>query len=730
MKQRIIVVGGGIGGLAAARDLAGPDTEVVLFESGPTVGGLVEGFSIVGTPLERFYHYLLPQEVLAQELIDELGLGDRLEWFTGSIGILTGGKVWPFTSPLDLIRFGPLTLLNRVRAGIGALRLKRVKEWRELDEVSAADWLTGLTSPEVTQVVWNPLLRAKFGPAAPKVPAAWMWGRLDQRQQARKGSGEQVAYLRGGFGLMFAALADDLRARGVKIRTGSAIDEIVVSDGKVSGVRCGDEIVEADSVLFCGTLPAITRLLPTELCDRRWLEAKGLGAMCVIMDLPRALTPVFWTNVCDDDLPFGGIIEHTNLVPTSWYSGRHVVYLSRYFTADEAVATEDVQEEAARWIKALAETFPDFSADEIGEMHAFRTQYAAPLVTFPYLDHIPPVESHIPGLFLSTTGQIYPQDRGMHEGIRRSKIAAAVVAGRAWTCPVCGSHDAVEAFALTGDATEGGVDPEAFRPSSDEYGTVVGTVLRCANCGHAAVDEVPVVEQISDAYADASDPVSLREEAGQMATAAKALPKIDALVPRGRMLDVGCWTGSFLAAAKEQGWEPVGVEPSVWASARARERGLVVHTGELADIELPNAHFSAIVCCDVLEHLVDPGPTLARFAELLHDNGVLYLTVPDAGSRLARLMGKRWWAIVPMHLQYFTRTSMRLLLEEHGFEVRNVATHPKTFTLRYYAERMASFVPFVGKTALAAVEHAPGADHLVAPDFGDRMEVVAVRRSR
>ena len=68
----------------------------------------------------------------------------------------------------------------------------------------------------------------------------------------------------------------------------------------------------------------------------------------------RPLSDIFWTNVCDDDLPFGGIIEHTNLVPAEWYDGHHVAYLSRYFTADEDVASADPDVEAAAWIEALA----------------------------------------------------------------------------------------------------------------------------------------------------------------------------------------------------------------------------------------------------------------------------------------------------------------------------------------------------------------------------------------
>ena len=246
-------------------------------------------------------------------------------------------------------------------------------------------------------------------------------------------------------------------------------------------------------------------------------------------------------------------------------------------------------------------------------------------------------------------------------------------------------------------------------------------------CGHAVVQDLASSDAITAAYADAADPVSLREEEGQVKTAHVGLEQIEAhRGGRGALLDVGCWTGSFLVAATDRGWHAEGIEPSHWAAGRAAARGASVFVGELDDAAFPDGAFDAVVCCDVLEHLVDPGAAIDRFRQLLCDGGVLYLTVPDAGSRLARAMGRRWWAVLPMHLQYFNRTSMRELLVRHGFDVRQIRTHPKSFSTRYYTERLASFVPGIGPVVERTIGRTRLADRLIAPDFGDRMEVVAV----
>src|SRR5439155_19072971 len=132
-----------------------------------------------------------------------------------------------------------------------------------------------------------------------------------------------------------------------------------------------------------------------------------------------------------------------------------------------------------------------------------------------------------------------------------------------------------------------GVDGQAFRPSSQLFGATVARVLRCRACGHGAVASAPDPATVRGAYEEAADEVSLREEPGQVETARRALATIERVVRPGRMVDLGCWTGSFVAAAAERGWEAEGVEPSAWAVRRAHERGLRVRQRTLEDHGLP-----------------------------------------------------------------------------------------------------------------------------------------------
>ncbi|HVT22311.1 MAG TPA: class I SAM-dependent methyltransferase [Mycobacteriales bacterium] len=296
-----------------------------------------------------------------------------------------------------------------------------------------------------------------------------------------------------------------------------------------------------------------------------------------------------------------------------------------------------------------------------------------------------------------------------------------------WHCPVCGGSRNRLLWKVAGDATENGVDPHLFRPSADRYGETVGTVVRCIDCGHASLEQTPTAEVLAAAYGDASDPGSVDEEDGRLETASRSLACIERFRSPGTLLDIGCWTGSFVAAAAARGWTASGIEPSTWAVAQAQERGLDVRLGDLHDSGVAPGAMRCVVMCDVIEHLLDVSDAIGRMCQMLEPGGVLYLTTPDAGGALARMMGQRWWSILPMHVQYFTRSSMRQLLEHHGLRVAHVSSHPKVFTATYYAQRLGGYSDRLATAAVSVTQRLRLDRRLVAPDLHDRMQVVAIK---
>jgi SAM-dependent methyltransferase len=300
---------------------------------------------------------------------------------------------------------------------------------------------------------------------------------------------------------------------------------------------------------------------------------------------------------------------------------------------------------------------------------------------------------------------------------------------RTAVCAACAGEELVPHLRVAGD-----LGPDGLIPSTDRFGSALADIVRCRACGHMQIDPMPDEAMLASEYAQAASEDYVQEEAGQRETARRALDRIEHhLTPtRGRapaLLDLGCWVGFLLAEARDRGWGTTGVEPSTFGSGYARDRlGLDVHTAGLFDAPLPAGSFDAVVLGDVIEHFTQPVDALGRIKQLLAPAGLLWLALPDAGSRLARSMGKRWWSVLPTHVQYFTRGSITTLLRRCGFDTLELATAPKAFTVRYYLERVGGYSPAAARALVRLSESVGVADRMLAPDFRDRMRVIA--RSR
>ena len=141
--------------------------------------------------------------------------------------------------------------------------------------------------------------------------------------------------------------------------------------------------------------------------------------------------------------------------------------------------------------------------------------------------------------------------------------------------------------------------------------------------------------------------------------------------PGGRLLDVGCGSGAFLIYMAALGWRAEGVDPDPAAVAGAREAGLRVTQGTLADVD-PGEHagaFDAVTLSHVIEHLHDPADNLRRINHLLRPGGLLWIATPNLEALGLRRFGRDWLGLdPPRHLVLFTRASLEQLVRSEGFD--------------------------------------------------------------
>ena len=430
MARRVIVVGAGFSGLAAAYELAQRGYQPIVLEADPQVGGLAAAFKVGGTRIERFYHHWFTNDHHIGALVRELGLEDRLVYRATRTGMYFANRLYRLSTPLDVLRLPVLSLADRLRLGLTLLRARRVRDWREIDHVGAAEWMRKLGGDAAFRVIWEPLLRNKFGPYAEDVSAAWFWSKLRLRGGSRGARGEErLAYFRGGF----AALADELVGRivdaGGEVRLNTPVLGLAIENGRVVGVESKSGLLPADAAILTPATPIVAQLVGPHVdgdyADQ--LQAiEYLAIICVVLELTRSLSELYWMNVNDPGFPFVGVIEHTNLDQADPTGRRHIVYLSRYLPASDPMFNGTDAEIVSFTLPHLRRMFPDLSPECILATHVWRARYAQPLALRNYGKLVPHHETPVQGLFLATMAQVYPEDRGTNYAIRDGRGTAGL----------------------------------------------------------------------------------------------------------------------------------------------------------------------------------------------------------------------------------------------------------------------------------------------------------------
>jgi protoporphyrinogen oxidase len=194
----------------------------------------------------------------------------------------------------------------------------------------------------------------------------------------------------------------------------------------------GGHPVRYDAVLATVPSDVFERLLDPALAGEvgegymgRVRSAEYQTALCLLLELDRGFSSTYWTNIADRDLPFIGVIEHTNFVEPERYGGRRFMYVANYVAAGDPLLELEADDLIAAYEPGLRRLNPAFSRDWVRAAWRFAEPAAQPVVTVGYRDRIPPLATGVPGLVLANTTQIYPEDRGTNYSVRLGGDAAA-----------------------------------------------------------------------------------------------------------------------------------------------------------------------------------------------------------------------------------------------------------------------------------------------------------------
>lgn len=430
--KHVTVIGSGLAGLAAARDLMRGGQRVTLLEASSDWGGLASSLQIEDHWVERFYHFVCRPDDALIRLSGELGLADQLQWTHTRTSFFYNDHLYSFGTPFDLLRFTAIPWMQRLRFGVHILASRYRSHWRWLDLIPAKPWLIENIGEQAYHVIWEPLLQVKFGAFAGEISAAWMWHRIWRVARSRRSllEPEMFGYFKGGSAQLVQALLAELQASpNVDLQPGKPVHSIRVQDGKVSAVEAGGEVFETDAVLSTVALPTLEGLLPPQegAYFQKLHQIRYIGVVCLVMRLDRSFSPNFWLNIHDPRIAFNGIIEYTNLNRHLRASGEHILYIPFYLPTSEERYRRPDAELLEEYITALRWVNPQFERAWIRDWWVFRSPHAQAVCGTNFTESIPAIRSPLNGLYLTDSTQFYPEDRTLSAAIRVGREAAGLI---------------------------------------------------------------------------------------------------------------------------------------------------------------------------------------------------------------------------------------------------------------------------------------------------------------
>ena len=423
---RVVVLGAGPMGLAAAGRAATLGHDVDVLEADSKVGGMAAHFDFSGLSIERFYHFVCKSDIPTFELMDELGIADRMRWVETSMAYYTHGAISRWGDPVSLLRFPHLTLVEKVRTGLQMFLTTRAKNFESIEGLTSREWIERGSGKSVYNKLWKRLQELKFYEYADHISASWIATRIKRVGNSRKSIfQEQLGYIDGGSETLMEAIATDIRRKGGRIHLRTKAERVVIEGGRLMGVRAAGQHHTADAVLSTVPIPLINNLVPDlpESLKQKYAAIPNIGVVCLILKLRKSVSPHFWLNIVADDIDIPGLIEFSNLRPVP----NAIVYVPYYMPVTQAKwawSDEKFIEESFGYIRLIN---PAISREDLLDAKVGRLRFAQPVCEPNFREKLPPVRTPIEGLQIADTCYYYPEDRGIAESIRLGRRMAEEV---------------------------------------------------------------------------------------------------------------------------------------------------------------------------------------------------------------------------------------------------------------------------------------------------------------
>lgn len=427
------IVGGGMLGLTLAHELAKRGERVTVFESADSWGGLASAWQLETAGSERLvwdrhYHVTLLSDLALRRLLDEIGLESEMQWVVTRTGVYANGQLYSVSNAAEFLRFPALRLTDKLRLAATIFYASRLTDWRRLEGIPVADWLTRLSGRRTFEKFWLPLLRSKLGDNYRLTSAAFIWTTIARLYAARRTGlkTEMFGYVPGGYGRVLERFAAELERRQVALKLNHAAVRVASAGGRVAVTFSNGATERFDHVIVT-TPAAVTARICEGLTERERALLGGVryqGIICASLLLKEPLAGFYVTNLTDAGLPFTGVIEMSALVDRRHFGGHALVYLPKYVAADDPAWAQSDDDIRASFIAALERMYSGFRASDVLAFRVSRVRQVFPIPALNYSQRVPEMVTSLPGVYVVNSAQILNGTLNVNETVLLAVKAA------------------------------------------------------------------------------------------------------------------------------------------------------------------------------------------------------------------------------------------------------------------------------------------------------------------
>lgn len=417
--MNIGIIGAGFTGLSAALELQKQGHTVTLFEKESIAGGLAIGFLQPDWDwsLEKHYHHIFATDHDILQLAREVDV--TFNFYRPNTSSFIEGDIIQLDSPLKVLQFPKLSLFERVRMGMALAYLKSIPFNPSLEQVTAHDWLIKWMGKKAYEMLWEPLLAAKFGDYKHTISLAWFWARIKARST-------QLGYPEGGFQRLADTAAEKVMRQGGIIYYNADVSSIDTTGKSTITAEINQRqqqfifdkiLVTVPNMLFAKMATGLPKDYVSQLAS-----FNSIGAITIVLELtkPFFTSDVYWLSICDESYPFLAVVEHTNFIDKKHYHNRHIVYIGNYLPREHVYFTKTAEEIMVDYDAYLQKLNPDYK-DHLANVHMFKVPFAQPIVPTNFSKHILPFQTPLKDVYLANMQQVYPWDRGTNFAVELGK---------------------------------------------------------------------------------------------------------------------------------------------------------------------------------------------------------------------------------------------------------------------------------------------------------------------